>query len=153
VVCKHTAAVHYILGERFDEEPFLLFRLRGRTEEQLTRALRARRGEEDREEVAGPDHKATPLEEEIYGFWEAKGVRDSVKVSVRPPTVRLSVLKRLGQPAFVGEDLERLLAPGYEAISRAALAMALGEEKDMETLEDASVPGTPGGADASEDGA
>lgn len=29
-VCKHTAAVHYILGERFDEDPFLLFRLRGR---------------------------------------------------------------------------------------------------------------------------
>ena len=153
VVCKHTAAVHYILGERFDEEPFLLFRLRGRTEEQLTRALRARRGEEDREEVAEPDPNATPLEEEIDGFWEARATLDSVKVSVRPPAVRLSVLRRLGQPAFVGEDLERLLAPGYETISRAAIAMALGEKEDTETLEDASTPDTPGGADASEDGA
>ena len=29
--CKHIAAAHYILGERFDEDPFLIFRLRGRT--------------------------------------------------------------------------------------------------------------------------
>ncbi len=28
--CKHVAATHYILGERFDEDPFLLFRMRGR---------------------------------------------------------------------------------------------------------------------------
>ncbi len=28
--CKHIAATHYILGERFDEDPFLIFRLRGR---------------------------------------------------------------------------------------------------------------------------
>jgi uncharacterized Zn finger protein len=26
--CKHVAATHYILGERFDEDPFLLFRMR-----------------------------------------------------------------------------------------------------------------------------
>ncbi|MCD4672929.1 MAG: SWIM zinc finger family protein, partial [Anaerolineaceae bacterium] len=30
--CKHIAATHYILGERFDEDPFLIFRLRGRTQ-------------------------------------------------------------------------------------------------------------------------
>jgi hypothetical protein len=44
--------------------------------------------------------------------------------------VQLSVLRRLGQPGFVNEDLERLLAPGYEAISRAALALALGEDEE-----------------------
>jgi uncharacterized Zn finger protein len=27
--CKHIAATHYILGERFDEDPCLIFRLRG----------------------------------------------------------------------------------------------------------------------------
>ena len=32
--CKHIAATHYILGERFDEDPFLIFRLRGRTQEE-----------------------------------------------------------------------------------------------------------------------
>ncbi|MGC1375262.1 MAG: SWIM zinc finger family protein, partial [Anaerolineales bacterium] len=45
--CKHIAAAHYILGERFDEDPFLIFRLRGRTQEQVMAALRQRRAGED----------------------------------------------------------------------------------------------------------
>ena len=32
-VCKHTAASHYLLAEQFDEDPFLLMRLRGRNAE------------------------------------------------------------------------------------------------------------------------
>ncbi len=44
--CKHVAATHYILGDRFDEDPFLLFRMRGRTEDQIMEALRQRRGAE-----------------------------------------------------------------------------------------------------------
>lgn len=60
--CKHIAAVHYILGEQFDEDPFLLFRLRGRTQEQILAALRERRAaggaadeaEEEIEEIVPP---------------------------------------------------------------------------------------------------
>ncbi|NPV79247.1 MAG: hypothetical protein HPY52_03070 [Firmicutes bacterium] len=44
--CKHVAAVYYLLGERFDGDPFLLFRLRGRSREELTEALRQRRAAE-----------------------------------------------------------------------------------------------------------
>jgi uncharacterized Zn finger protein len=40
---KHIAATHYILGERFDEDPFLIFRLRSRNQEQVIHALRQRR--------------------------------------------------------------------------------------------------------------
>lgn len=137
VVCKHTAAVHYILGERFDEDPFLIFRLRGRSEEQLRDALRARRGEEQGEahgeeaaEQLGPESQAPPLEEEIESFWETTPALQDMKASVMPPSVQLSVLRRLGQPGFVSEDLECLLAPAYEAISRAALEMALGEDEE-----------------------
>src|SRR5436190_3570502 len=43
--CKHVAAVFYLLGERFDADPFLMFELRGRTQEQIAAALRARRSE------------------------------------------------------------------------------------------------------------
>src|SRR5919199_4803283 len=43
--CKHVAAVFYLLGERFDADPFLTFELRGRTQEQIAAALRARRSE------------------------------------------------------------------------------------------------------------
>jgi uncharacterized Zn finger protein len=41
--CKHVAAVFYLLGERFDADPFLMFVLRGRTQAQVVESLRARR--------------------------------------------------------------------------------------------------------------
>ena len=41
--CKHIAAVYYLLAERFDEDPFLIFKLRGRTKEEIIAALRDKR--------------------------------------------------------------------------------------------------------------
>jgi uncharacterized Zn finger protein len=37
--CKHIAAVYYLLGEEFDRDPFLIFRLRGMEREGLLKAL------------------------------------------------------------------------------------------------------------------
>lgn len=50
--CKHVAAVHFVLGEAFDRDPFLLFELRGRTKAQVMEALREARGGEP--EAAAP---------------------------------------------------------------------------------------------------
>lgn len=134
-VCKHTAAVHYILAERFDEDPFLLFRLRGRTAEEVISALRKRRGEAG-EEAVPAEPEAPPLERELSHFWEAGPALDSINVANKRPAVELSVLRRLGQPGFVGEDLQRLLAPSYEAISGAALETALGDGETTEEEEE-----------------
>jgi uncharacterized Zn finger protein len=41
--CKHIAAVHYVLGARFDADPFVLFRLRGMPRDVLLAEIRARR--------------------------------------------------------------------------------------------------------------
>ncbi len=41
--CKHVAAVHYVLGDTLDHDPYLLFELRGRTKAQLLAALRLAR--------------------------------------------------------------------------------------------------------------
>jgi uncharacterized Zn finger protein len=38
--CKHIAAAHYVLGQAFDRDPFLLFELRGRTKQRVIEALR-----------------------------------------------------------------------------------------------------------------
>lgn len=38
--CKHIAAVHYVLAREFDQNPFLIFELRGRSREALLAALR-----------------------------------------------------------------------------------------------------------------
>lgn len=37
--CKHVAAVYYLLGEEFDRDPFLLFRLRGLGRDELLQRL------------------------------------------------------------------------------------------------------------------
>ena len=52
--CKHIAAVYYLLGERFDEDPFLLFELRGRSQEEIAAALRERRAVEVKAVEAAP---------------------------------------------------------------------------------------------------
>jgi uncharacterized Zn finger protein len=41
--CKHVSAVFYLMGERFSEDPFVLFQLRGRTRTQLLSELALRR--------------------------------------------------------------------------------------------------------------
>ncbi len=40
--CKHVAAVYYVLAERFDNDPFLLFEMRGMSQEALLKQLRDR---------------------------------------------------------------------------------------------------------------
>jgi uncharacterized Zn finger protein len=41
--CKHVSAVYYLMGERFSEDPFVLFQLRGRTRSQLLSDLAVQR--------------------------------------------------------------------------------------------------------------
>jgi uncharacterized Zn finger protein len=41
--CKHVSAVFYLMGERFSEDPFVLFQLRGRSRAQLLADLAKRR--------------------------------------------------------------------------------------------------------------
>lgn len=133
--CKHVAAVHYILGEQFDEDPFMLFRLRGRNQEQLLADLRARRAgeaEEDfgQEEAAEP---AIPLTETLADFWGTNQPLEPVKTIVKAPSVDLPILKRLGQPSFLAdENLIRLLGPAYQAIADRALTVAY--EQEIETV-------------------
>jgi uncharacterized Zn finger protein len=56
VPCKHLAAVFYLLAERFDDDPFLILRWRGRGREALLDRLRELRGDE-----ALAAHQPVPL--------------------------------------------------------------------------------------------
>jgi uncharacterized Zn finger protein len=136
--CKHVAATHFILGERFDEDPFLLFRLRGRSQEQILHALRQRRaGEEAVEEEAEEEQEEiTPLEEALPVFWQPGESLESFPLSIKPPVVVLPILKRLGEPAFMsGDTLQSLLGPAYQAITQAALAAAFAGGEEQEAAE------------------
>ena len=128
--CKHVAATHYILGERFDEDPFLLFRLRGRTQEQVLQGLRQRRaGQEavDDEDTEEPEI-VTPLEETLGYFWELSQSVDAFAVAIRPPTIEMPLLKRLGDPAFVPvPGIQSLLRLVYYKVSQSAQEAAYAD--------------------------
>jgi uncharacterized Zn finger protein len=121
--CKHIAATHYILGERFDEDPFLLFRLRGRTQEQILQGLRQRRAGQElaEDEEIEEAEIIVPLKETMGRFWESERSLEAFSVAIRPPAVEMPMLKRLGEPGFVPEPgIQALLRPAYQVISRAA---------------------------------
>jgi uncharacterized Zn finger protein len=128
--CKHVAAAHYILGERFDEDPFLIFRLRGRTQEQVMAALRQRRAgdAEIAEEEKDEPEVVIPLDEQMTRFWEFSVPLDGFSVSIHPPTIEMPLLKRLGEANFVpAPGLESLLRGAYQTISKKAIEAAYRE--------------------------
>ena len=132
--CKHVAAVHYILGEQFDEDPFLLFRLRGRSQEQILAALNARRTEEldQTDEDDETADTVTPLTETVARFWDLDPQLADLKFSIRQPATPLPILRRLGQPNFLEEDVEAKLGPAYQAIGRAAIATAFEDDQKFD---------------------
>lgn len=130
--CKHIAAVYYIMAEKFDEDPFLIFKLRGRTKEEIVEALRERRAStmpEDEVEVPEdeiPPLDERPLEERLDRFWEFGDELELVAPRPRPPEVAGAVLKRLGAAPFSidGANLASCLPGAYEVAGRAARDMA-----------------------------
>lgn len=133
--CKHIAATHYILGERFDEDPFLIFRLRGRTQEQVMAALRQRRAEdvEIAEDEAEEPEAVIPLKEQMVHYWEFSTPLEGFSVSIHLPTIEMPLLKRLGEAGFVpAPGLESLLRKGYQTISQKAVDAAYHESDDVE---------------------
>ena len=144
--CKHIAAVYYLLAERFDDDPFLIFKLRGRTKEEIVGSLRRWRVPDvgvSAEDGAGAravspatsDESAKPLESCLDCFWEAGDSLDSFSANPAPPLIEAAILKRLGDAPFsVGKDnISALLVKAYEMAGRRALQRVSGEsDQDLE---------------------
>jgi uncharacterized Zn finger protein len=133
--CKHVAAVYYLLGEEFDRDPFLLFRLRGldRTEllKRLSRAAPAATPAAE-ETPAAP---AEPLPNDPAVFWSGGSLPDDVFGEVHQPPVSAAWLQRLGAfPFWRGEiQLSEASGPLYSAGSARGLAVFLGEQQTAPT--------------------
>ena len=127
--CKHVAATHYILGERFDEDPFLLFRLRGRSQDQILQGLRQRRaGQDIQADEEGEPESVALLEDNLERFWDLGEPFESFGAAIKAPLIELPLLKRLGEPTFIVDPgLQYLLLPAFRAISQAAIQTAFGE--------------------------
>jgi uncharacterized Zn finger protein len=125
--CKHVAAAYYILAERFDEDPFLIFAWRGRDRDELLERLRARRGMgTPRASAASTPARAeeppVTLADQLDCFWRIGSALSDVHMSPLASEVPDAVLRQLG-PAPVeadGQNLAAILAPAYATLAAAA---------------------------------
>ncbi len=136
--CKHTAAAYYVLAESFDDDPFALFMLRGRTKEELLHGLRARRAKAVGKlrsaavasvvETRDPD-APLPLAADLGNFWSAGTELEQLQVSPFASEVPGALLRQLGPlaPQEGAFDLGELLAPAYARLTAAAERRALSE--------------------------
>jgi uncharacterized Zn finger protein len=98
-VCKHIAAVYYLLGERFSEDPFVLFELRGRSKDAILQALRQQRGQTTGEMTENPvleQEIDTQVTWQIENFWQYDQELDPSLVVIAPPPNSETVLDVLG---------------------------------------------------------
>jgi uncharacterized Zn finger protein len=130
--CKHVAATHYVLGEALDEDPFLLFELRGRGKEDVLGALRKLR--------AGPDGAAQAAARSPEGvstvslagrdpadFERRRGPALNLHFRIEPPASPAALLRQLGAPPSwsLDETPAEVLAPLYQAAGALARDLAL----------------------------
>jgi uncharacterized Zn finger protein len=139
--CKHIAAVYYLLGERFDEDPFLLFELRGRTKEAIAASLRERRAD-DAAVAAEPAFRPPDLlevieppalEECLNRYWALDAEAEGMAFDISPPAVDMALLKRLGVPNIKGIDERSLwqqMVRVYDGVSQRALEVAFADLED-----------------------
>jgi len=121
--CKHIAAVYYLLGEAFDRDPFLMFRLRGMEREALLAQLGEAVGEDEGWSPAEPE----PLPEDPATFWTMPPLPEMLAGPLLAPAQPAALLQRLGPFPFWRGEVSPLeaLAPVYAAMATAALG-ALG---------------------------
>jgi uncharacterized Zn finger protein len=151
--CKHIGAVYYLLGDRFSEDPFVLFQLRGRTKEQIIEALRQIRsaGNESNSSATAQEespttasatehlHSTPPLA--IDRFWDYAEQLESSLVVIAPPPSSETVLDVLGTIPLKAEatsdstfaQAEAQIAADYlktvyQAVSQQALLTAMSTE-------------------------
>ena len=104
--CKHIAAVYYQLADRFSEDPFVLFQLRGRSKETIINDLRQIRSAKventeisDVQESNNDEQKSLNLE----NFWQYNQPLESSLVVIAPSTGE-TVLDVLGSIPLAKED-------------------------------------------------
>jgi len=124
--CKHVAAVHYVLGDALDRDPFLLFELRGKGKELVLAELRGQRGEAAHAEPT-PAVKLGKLSAADYD--RAPRALPALSFSFDAPAKPGALLEQLGKPASwqgAGSPADAL-SPVVERAAEAARRLALDE--------------------------
>jgi uncharacterized Zn finger protein len=146
-VCDHIMALYAALGELLPEDPWLLFRLRGRDQQGLLRSLRTHRNRAENSQpslaqaktenrrngdtgfyraTAAVEEEIQPLGDQIAGFWGSGKAQQDFRPHILSPTVELALLRRLGPPPLGASAVStyEALTTLYRRISQAALDLA-----------------------------
>ncbi len=133
--CKHVAATHYVLGDAFDKDPFLLFELRGRPRDEVLDALRRRRAAAAGGTAAAPG--AAPALEAAPSvplagaspddFERLRGPIDSLRFRIETPALPAALLRHVGEPPAWSLEASAVdvFAPLYQAAGALARELAL----------------------------
>jgi len=114
--CKHIAAVYYELADRFSEDPFVLFQLRGRTRSEILEQIRNIRqqdaeGTSESLETEVETKKTTPEAQtersnwNLEGFWQYDQPLDSALLQMNTETDQ-TVLEVLGGFPLPGTEAQ-----------------------------------------------
>ncbi len=138
--CKHIAAVYYILAEEFDNDPFMLFKLRGKTQEEITISLRKKRTINIKNQDNPEDNSCSKTIEQkekaivsLDSFWTGEEI-DLFSFNISLPEVSTTIIKRLGTPQFWDskENFIEVMSEYYDKISMCAIKVAYGEQFELE---------------------
>lgn len=145
-LCKHAVAVHYILADAFDADPFILMYLRGRSREEVIDALTRTRARLVAGEGPGTDNvgagsgNADEDEDETEGrpspepalFFDLQCSLEDLQFEMRRPPVPHGVLAALGPPpAHNAAQAEAALAACYSLVTQQAVDLAYGRESEF----------------------
>lgn len=144
--CKHVAAMHYVLGEAFDRDPFLLFELRGRTREQVLEALSQFRSGES---VAGDKHDNAadaPIadvaitHEAAAGYEQPPNPLPAMQFNFHPPQSPAAILRSIAPPRTWSLDQApaEMFGEIYERAGNLARRMALSPEEAGDQVAEAT---------------
>ncbi len=121
--CKHIGAVYYQLADRFSEDPFIIFQLRGRSKEQILETLRFARSIQLSGQTLEPEKlsriKSSPKQKRrrnktsapltIDNFWDYDEPLDSSLVVITPPTENKTIVDVLGDIPLPYNDSEAVM--------------------------------------------
>lgn len=148
--CKHIGAVYYMLGDRFSEDPFVLFQLRGRTQEQIIKTLRQLRGQNEEDinisNLETKTVKSNPYSPQLNQFWNYTEQLDPALVVITPPPSSETVLDVLGaiplasiaitsatrSASSATDTVMQYLETIYKNVSQQAVLVALNREETQE---------------------
>ncbi len=121
--CKHIAAVYYQLADRFSEDPFIIFQLRGKNKAQILEALRVSRsfklsGKEWQPEMLGKlkpaprrkhSHNKTSAPLSMDNFWQYEQGLDPSLVEINSTSDHKTIIDLLGDIPLSYNDSQAVM--------------------------------------------